>query len=192
MRVIDNTICEIKIYNKDYQKIRKTINEKNNIAINIDKKDIKDLKKNIIKQTASWDIICASMDRLEDTVEYLNGFCLKYNQNQRQAFDFYELLNNIYIVINCIEELYKIFSSDLADINELKKRNSIFKEFNNNEITQKEYTNFSIAFVNKEEFILRVEKALKKHVCSATCGKVIYTNSGYKLDGIDVGRMQAL
>lgn len=70
------------------------------------------------------------MDRLEDTVGYLNGFRLKYNQNQRQAFDFYELLNNIYIVINCIEELYKIFSSDISDISELKKRNFVFKEFN--------------------------------------------------------------
>ena len=71
------------------------------------------------------------MDRLEDTVEYLNGFSLKHNQHQRQSFDFYELLNNIYIVINCIEELYKIFCLDLKDLNEFKKRNLVFKEFNN-------------------------------------------------------------
>ncbi len=129
MRLIDNKICEIEIYNNDYKKIRNIINKKNNIAINIDKKDIKDSKKNIVKQYASWDIICACMDRLEDTVGYLNGFRLKYNQNQRQAFDFYELLNNIYVVINCIEELYKNFSSDSTDLKELKKRNSIFKEF---------------------------------------------------------------
>lgn len=45
MRVIDNKIYEIEIYNNDYKKIRNTINEKNNIAINIDKKDIKDSKK---------------------------------------------------------------------------------------------------------------------------------------------------
>ena len=129
MRLIDNKICEIEIYNNDYKKIRNIINEKNNIAINIDKKDIKDSKKNIVRQSASWGIICACMDRLEDTVGYLNGFRLKYNQNQRQAFDFYELLNNIYVVINCIEELYKNFSSDSTDLKELKKRNSIFKEF---------------------------------------------------------------
>ena len=129
MRLIDNKIFEIEIYNNDYKKIRNIINEKNNIASNIDKKDIQGLNKNIIKQSASWDIICACMDRLEDTVGYLNGFRLKYNQNQRQAFDFYELLNNIYVVINCIEELYKNFSSDSTGLKELKKRNSIFKEF---------------------------------------------------------------
>ena len=33
MRLIDNKICEIEIYNDDYKKIRNIINKKNNIAI---------------------------------------------------------------------------------------------------------------------------------------------------------------
>ena len=126
MKIIEEIMCEIEIYNNDYKKIRNTINDRNNIATNIDRREIKNKNNNIVKQTVSWDIICTCMDRLEDTVGYLNGFHLKYNAYQRQAFDFYELLNNIYVVVNCIEELYRNFSTDLTYINELKKEIQFF------------------------------------------------------------------
>ena len=120
MRVIDNKIYEIEIYNDYYKRIRNAVIEKDNIAINI-----KNLKQNLY----CWDIICTCMDRLEDTVEYLDGFQLRFNQYRRSAFDFYELLNNIYVVINCIEELSNIYCLDKKSIESIKNESIFFKDY---------------------------------------------------------------
>lgn len=120
MRIIKDLIYEIEIYNDYYKRIRNAVIEKDNIAINI-----KNLKQNLY----CWDIICTCMDRLEDTVEYLDGFRLRFNQYGRSAFDFYELLNNIYIVINCIEELSNIYCLDKKSIEHIKNESKIFKDY---------------------------------------------------------------
>ena len=80
-----------------------------------------------------------------------------------------------------------IFCTSIPSFNKVgNEYKYTISKFAIDEITQKEYNNFSLVFINKEEFVSRVEKALIKCGCSATCGKVIYTNNGYKLDKIDV------
>lgn len=75
----------------------------------------------------AWDRTCAAMDRLEDTIDYLNHMELGKNRRSRSAFDFYDFINNAYIVIDCIKTIGKIFRVDRALIQEIEDSTSIFE-----------------------------------------------------------------
>lgn len=76
----------------------------------------------------AWDKICAIMDRLDDTVYYLNELKLNTGKYRRSAFDFYDFMNNSSVVVDCIKELVKIFNvSD--DV--IKKSTDIFGQLGN-------------------------------------------------------------
>lgn len=71
-----------------------------------------------------WDRICAIGYRLYDTVHYMND--KKYHVEKRgKAFDFYEFLNNAYIVIHCSETLAEILNFN-EELKEIKSVNSCF------------------------------------------------------------------
>lgn len=74
----------------------------------------------------AWDRTCAAMDRLEDTLYYLNTIELGKNKNMRSAFDFYDFINNAYIVIDCIKTIGRIFRVDDALIEEIETSTSVF------------------------------------------------------------------
>lgn len=75
----------------------------------------------------AWDRICAAMDRLEDTLDYLNHIELGKDKRSRSAFDFYDFINNAYIVIDCIKTIGKIFRVDNRLIEEIENSTSVFK-----------------------------------------------------------------
>ncbi|MCY6482820.1 hypothetical protein OW763_00410 [Clostridium aestuarii] len=50
------------------------------------------------------------MDRLDDTVYYLNKLKLNTGKYSRSAFDFYDFMNASSVVVDCIKELAKIFN----------------------------------------------------------------------------------
>ena len=58
----------------------------------------------------AWNRTCAAMDRLEDTLYYLNTLELGKDKDIRSAFDFYDFINNSYIVIECIKTNHPYFS----------------------------------------------------------------------------------
>ncbi|MRH45119.1 hypothetical protein GH741_20975 [Aquibacillus halophilus] len=58
----------------------------------------------------AWDKICAIMDRLDDTVLFLNALKLNTGKHTRSAFDFFNFMNNASVVVECIKELAKIFN----------------------------------------------------------------------------------
>ncbi len=74
----------------------------------------------------AWNRICAIMDRLEDTLYYLNQIEIGKDKNTRSAFDFYDFINNAFIVIDCIKTIGKIFRVDDALITEIEKSSSVF------------------------------------------------------------------
>ncbi|HFU7058146.1 TPA: hypothetical protein ACGN81_005246 [Bacillus cereus] len=102
---LDPTIIEI---------LRDKVNEQQNITIN--KKD---------GEQRAWDKICAIMDRLDDTVDYLNGIKLNTGRYSRSAFDFYNFLNNASVVVDCIKQLAKLF--DVPD-EKIKLSTNIFNQ----------------------------------------------------------------
>lgn len=74
----------------------------------------------------AWDRTCAAMDRLEDTLHYLNELELGKNKDIRSAFDFYDFINNTYIIIDCIRTIGRIFRVDNKLIEEIENSTEVF------------------------------------------------------------------
>ena len=95
---------QININTEILSKLRNKINEEQNISFN---KKFED-KNN--KTHRAWDKICAIMDRLDDTVDYLNQLELNTGKYRRSAFDFFDFMNNAAVVMDCISSLEEIFN----------------------------------------------------------------------------------
>lgn len=74
----------------------------------------------------AWDRTCAAMDRLEDTILYLNQMELGKDTGFRSAFDFYDFINNAYVVIECIKTAGRIFRLDESFIKEIENSTAVF------------------------------------------------------------------
>ncbi len=88
-------------------KLRNKINENQHISMK------KEFYKKIGKENKefnSWDIVCAIMDRIEDTCEYLNNLELNTGEYSRSAFDFINFINNAMVVIDCVDELANVYN----------------------------------------------------------------------------------
>lgn len=88
--------------------LRNKVNEQHNISYE-KTFDFKNKKNKYIKHRA-WDKICAIMDRLDDTVYYLNGLKLNTGRYKSSAFDFFDFMNNASVVVDCVKELVKVFN----------------------------------------------------------------------------------
>lgn len=95
-------------------KLRDVVNEEQNISYN----------KTYGKHRA-WDKICTIMDRLHDTVQYLNELKLNTGRYKSSAFDFFDFMNNASVVVDCIKELVKIFN---VPDDRIKKSTQVFIE----------------------------------------------------------------
>ena len=72
----------------------------------------------------SWGRMCAAMDRIEDTVRHINTLVLGENQCEI-AFDFYEFINNMYVVVENIKTMAAIFN---VSCDRIKKGQSSFHQ----------------------------------------------------------------
>jgi hypothetical protein len=109
-----NNVFQLKLNSDVLVILREKVNEEQNISYN----------KRYGKYRA-WDKICAILDRLDDTVYFLNELKLNTGKYRRSAFDFYNFMNNASVVIDCIKELVKIFNVP-DDI--IKKSTEIFNQ----------------------------------------------------------------
>ncbi|WP_461204565.1 hypothetical protein [Clostridium sp. DL1XJH146] len=107
-------VFRINLDTDNFSKLRNTINNQKNISYN----------KKYGKHRA-WDKICAIMDRLDDTVYYLNGVKLNTGKYRKSAFDFYDFMNNAAVIVDCIKELVKIFK---VQDDKIKKSTEIFNQ----------------------------------------------------------------
>lgn len=82
--------------------------------------------KSIKGEYLAWNRICAIMDRLEDTLVYLNRMELGGSDERRTAFDFFDFINNCFVVIDCIKTIGSIFRLDKGIISKIEKSSSIF------------------------------------------------------------------
>lgn len=69
----------------------------------------------------SWNSICSIMDRIDDLVIYLNQKILNDGTWNRCAFDFFEFIEQAGVLINCIDDAFRIHNVTF------KKHNTIFK-----------------------------------------------------------------
>ncbi len=100
------------------RRLRNKVNEQQNISY----RKTFDFKN---KPISAWDKICAIMDRLYDTVDYLNDLELNTGKYSRSAFDFFDFMNNAPVVVDCIKELIKVFN---VPYDKVKKSTDIFNQ----------------------------------------------------------------
>lgn len=65
----------------------------------------------------AWDCICACVQRIRDTVDYLNDQVLGQQNKYRSAFDFINFINNASVVLDSIDMLARILGVDLSEEN---------------------------------------------------------------------------
>lgn len=116
---MDKNIFQININTDVLTRLRDKINEEHYISYS---KEFYD-KNN--KKHRAWDKICAIMDRLDDTVDYLNKLKLNTGKYRRSAFDFFEFMNQASVVMDCITHLAKIFE---VPYEEVETSTEIFNE----------------------------------------------------------------
>lgn len=83
-----------------------------------------------LKSIWSYDAIYASLDRIEDTLQYINSMELRTEsiKKQRSAFDFLDFLNNMYIVINCIKTLGHVFDVSADEYKKIETSTDCFSQ----------------------------------------------------------------
>jgi len=124
-------VFEFKFDIEQSKKLSKAVNEKQNLSIEkISKIKLKNKNNKVGNQDYyAWDRICAIMDRLDDTINYLNMIKLGENSsNYRSAFDFYDFINNAYIVLNCIKTISQIFGVKDEKIKNIENSTEIFQQ----------------------------------------------------------------
>ena len=77
----------------------------------------------------AWNSICALMDRIDDIVIYLNQKELNTGKWKRCAFDFFEFIEQAGVLIECIDELYKIYDIDNKKTKTIFKHKEINQEY---------------------------------------------------------------
>lgn len=112
-------IFQININTDVLTRLRDKINEEHYISY------IKEFYDKNKKKHRAWDKICAIMDRLDDTVDYLNQLKLNTGKHRRSAFDFFDFMNNAAVVMDCITHLAKIF--EVPD-EEIKTSTEVFNK----------------------------------------------------------------
>lgn len=152
-------------YNTKYaQNLRDVINERQKFSL---EKEHKHEKYNYVY--FAWDRICAIMDRLDDTLEYINGMELGGNVFKRSAFDFYEFINCAYVIIDCIKTMGRIFDIDRQIFKNVENSQEVFGDEYSDDGTDHEFFSYirSLCVVhplctsNHEKYIRNV----KFHCC---------------------------
>ena len=111
---MNNKVFQINIDTSVLRRLRDKVNKNQNISYNKQ-----------YKKYRAWDKFCAIMDRLDDTVDYLNQLKLNTGKYRRSAFDFYDFMNNSAVVCDCIKELAQIFD---VDDEEIRTSSEIFNQ----------------------------------------------------------------
>lgn len=101
------------------EQLREVINDRFNVSFT------KEDKLNGSSPYWAWDRICAIMDRLEDTLHYVNETELILD-GHRSQFAFYEFINNAYVIMDCIKTMGHIFNIDKDKIKQIEGSQDVF------------------------------------------------------------------
>lgn len=116
--------CKIYTFNFNTDNLaflRNAVTEKENVSLNKTR-----FSREYNQHYFVWDQLCAIMDRLDDTVDYINMLQIGKCRSKRSAFDFYEFINNAFIVIQCIKTIAQIFNVDNQKIRKIENSQEVF------------------------------------------------------------------
>ena len=86
-----------------------------NSDVHLKSKRKKQIGRNVYAYYQYYNATVASIIRISETSVYLENYKFKKNNEFRQAFDFYEFINGISIVFECVNEIFKIYDLNLSD-----------------------------------------------------------------------------
>lgn len=120
------------------KEVRKAIDERSNFAIQTENtvsvKEMRDKPNSGYKRTSKkvwgYDAIYASLDRIEDTLHYINSLELGSEdaRKQRSAFDFFDFINNMYVIIHCIQTLGHVFNVNQDEYKRIELATDCFNQ----------------------------------------------------------------
>ena len=157
--------------------LRDAINEKQNLSIEKEH-EIKDAKTKKFVPYFAWDRICAIMDRVEDTLDYLNLIELGNCCSSRSAFDFYDFINNAYVVIDGIKIIGQIFALDNTKIDSIEKSQEAFGDVLNAGGTDGQFFNYIRSLCAVHPFNTTRHPVYMKDSVLHCCPFVVWTHSG--------------
>lgn len=117
-------------------KLRNVIISNNEFITKVEK-EISNNNKNKIK-IYIWDVICSSMDRIQDTLLHLNTLEIGHCKN-RTAFDFIEFINCMSVVIDCIKKIDCFFNNNTRTTADLINSKNVFEQSKGDDIRYFEY-----------------------------------------------------
>lgn len=169
-------------FNLDKAKeLREKVNEYQNLSLEKEAKIIKREKgkKDETLPYLAWDRICVIMDRIEDTLDYMNKMKLGNCGSHRAAFDFYEFINCAYVVIDCIKKLFIIYAGDdLLGIKNIEASHCVFQNPDGTDYRYFEYVR-SLCVVHPTE--TNHQKEFLKGSLFHCCPFVVWATSGVGL-----------
>ena len=133
----------------------------------------------------AWNRTCAAMDRLEDTLFYLNSIELGKHKDTRSAFDFYDFINNAYIVIDCIKTIGKIFRVESSLIEEIEKSSEVFGNRLSEDSTDQKYFEYIRALCSVHPLCTNRQKEFLNGSSFHCCPFVTWETSLTWYDGED-------
>ena len=134
---MEQTIFQISLDTDLAYKLRDTINSEQEIStkkrqtLRINKKE---------KEYPAWSLMCAIMDRIDDTVDYLNQLKLNTGKYPKSAFDFFDFMNQSSVMIDCIEIMAKIY--EVSFDNENQSTEIFGEKGDNGKGTDKKYFDY--------------------------------------------------
>ena len=92
-------------------RLRRAVNDDVNISISREQ-TLRQKKSN--EPYPAWNRICALMDRIQDTAEYLSTADIKPHDERRGAFGFLNFMNHACVLLDCINEIARLYDVDLS------------------------------------------------------------------------------
>lgn len=112
---------KIRLDSKIATNFRNTVNRYINLSI------AQKYKRKNNKETNAWNTICSIMDRVDDLICYLNEKELNNGQWKRCAFDFFEFIEQAGVLVQCIDDAFKIYEIDFPQHGNIFKSKKINK-----------------------------------------------------------------
>lgn len=160
------------------QKLREAINKYQNLSI--EKKD-EYIRKGKPVVYDAWDRICTILDRLEDTIDYLNKLKLGPKEHDNSAYNFYDYLNNIVIVVEGIETMGIIFGINIDILKGIKESKDIFGDIYGIEGDDSHYLAYIRSVCSIHPFETNYNHPYLKGSRMHCCSRVVWN---YGLNGI--------
>lgn len=140
----------------------------------------------------AWDRICAIMDRLEDTLQYVNDIELGKCTEYRSAFDFYEFIHCSAVIIDGIKTIGKIFDINTKLIQAIEESTEAFGSKYSNDGQDSYFFEYARSLCAAHPFLTNRQKAYLVSSNFHCCPFVLWNSGKANFAGFNKGDLTAV